>query len=118
MANGWVSVVNWRGTRKQSLFLSPWASTNCPCPLQRSRAPSRLSCPSSRPFSRETTTDPALERGRFCYCRETMGKDPLLLHPSDEEDAGLGLRVSKRSVSYTHLRAHETRHDLVCRLLL
>src|SRR5665648_1109515 len=27
--------------------------------------------------------------------------------------------VSKRiPVSYTHLRAHETRHDLVCRLLL
>src|SRR5665648_1138409 len=25
---------------------------------------------------------------------------------------------SIRSVSYTHLRAHETRHDLVCRLLL
>src|SRR5450759_2549598 len=25
---------------------------------------------------------------------------------------------SWRSVSYTHLRAHETRHDLVCRLLL
>ncbi|CZR83250.1 aspartate aminotransferase [Clostridioides difficile] len=23
-----------------------------------------------------------------------------------------------KSVSYTHLRAHETRHDLVCRLLL
>src|SRR5659263_743992 len=26
--------------------------------------------------------------------------------------------ASIRSVSYTHLRAHETRHDLVCRLLL
>src|SRR5659263_776510 len=26
--------------------------------------------------------------------------------------------VSSASVSYTHLRAHETRHDLVCRLLL
>ena len=26
--------------------------------------------------------------------------------------------ISARSVSYTHLRAHETRHDLVCRLLL
>ena len=26
--------------------------------------------------------------------------------------------VSTISVSYTHLRAHETRHDLVCRLLL
>ena len=30
------------------------------------------------------------------------------------------LRATERSVtvSYTHLRAHETRHDLVCRLLL
>src|SRR5450759_4376452 len=26
--------------------------------------------------------------------------------------------ASYRPVSYTHLRAHETRHDLVCRLLL
>src|SRR5665648_825751 len=25
---------------------------------------------------------------------------------------------TRKSVSYTHLRAHETRHDLVCRLLL
>src|SRR5659263_745143 len=28
------------------------------------------------------------------------------------------LLPSSRPVSYTHLRAHETRHDLVCRLLL
>src|SRR5665648_761038 len=27
-------------------------------------------------------------------------------------------KVITKSVSYTHLRAHETRHDLVCRLLL
>src|SRR5450756_2878051 len=27
-------------------------------------------------------------------------------------------RTEGRAVSYTHLRAHETRHDLVCRLLL
>src|SRR5450756_2880119 len=26
--------------------------------------------------------------------------------------------VLRKPVSYTHLRAHETRHDLVCRLLL
>src|SRR5665648_1128912 len=26
--------------------------------------------------------------------------------------------ISNTPVSYTHLRAHETRHDLVCRLLL
>src|SRR5450759_3023733 len=32
---------------------------------------------------------------------------------------GLGrCRCRCRTVSYTHLRAHETRHDLVCRLLL
>ena len=28
------------------------------------------------------------------------------------------LCVGKTAVSYTHLRAHETRHDIVCRLLL
>ena len=31
--------------------------------------------------------------------------------------AGIGAAIAM-SVSYTHLRAHETRHDLVCRLLL
>src|SRR5450756_3057179 len=30
----------------------------------------------------------------------------------------VGQAASMGSVSYTHLRAHETRHDLVCRLLL
>src|SRR5665648_1219897 len=38
--------------------------------------------------------------------------EPLLNH----SDCGGGLTPS--AVSYTHLRAHETRHDLVCRLLL
>src|SRR5450756_1143751 len=28
------------------------------------------------------------------------------------------LKALQETVSYTHLRAHETRHDLVCRLLL
>src|SRR5665648_387626 len=32
--------------------------------------------------------------------------------------ATLDKAVTVKSVSYTHLRAHETRHDLVCRLLL
>src|SRR5665648_123879 len=31
---------------------------------------------------------------------------------------GLHFRIPVMPVSYTHLRAHETRHDLVCRLLL
>src|SRR5450759_2406794 len=42
---------------------------------------------------------------RFCavYLEQRFGKDWCL---------------SPEPVSYTHLRAHETRHDLVCRLLL
>src|SRR5450756_2778493 len=32
--------------------------------------------------------------------------------------SGLFYIIGGQSVSYTHLRAHETRHDLVCRLLL
>src|SRR5450759_5771931 len=43
-----------------------------------------------------------------CGRGESVGA-PLVSHP----------RVRMVSpVSYTHLRAHETRHDLVCRLLL
>ena len=34
------------------------------------------------------------------------------------EDGIVGSKVIRDPVSYTHLRAHETRHDLVCRLLL
>src|SRR5450759_5653663 len=45
---------------------------------------------------------------------------------AERGDVGKAKRVLKRAgrgnppvpVSYTHLRAHETRHDLVCRLLL
>src|SRR5450756_2879344 len=43
--------------------------------------------------------------------------------PLDNVSAGQSMRPSSfplapsRTVSYTHLRAHETRHDLVCRLL-
>src|SRR5665648_699439 len=44
----------------------------------------------------------------------------LLLGGIDPAYRGKGLDVMMgvRTVSYTHLRAHETRHDLVCRLLL
>src|SRR5450759_5851730 len=36
----------------------------------------------------------------------------------EDKDAEEDFQRSIRPVSYTHLRAHETRHDLVCRLLL
>src|SRR5450756_229100 len=38
---------------------------------------------------------------------------------TDERETGVRQLVTRvAAVSYTHLRAHETRHDLVCRLLL
>src|SRR5450756_1880806 len=36
----------------------------------------------------------------------------------DPAPTTLSRPTAQRPVSYTHLRAHETRHDLVCRLLL
>src|SRR5450759_601809 len=35
----------------------------------------------------------------------------------DRPDCDPALAAASYPVSYTHLRAHETRHDLVCRLL-
>ena len=46
--------------------------------------------------------------------RERMGN----LAPDDMNRINRALSVSFGPVSYTHLRAHGTRHDLVCRLLL
>src|SRR5450756_574140 len=47
----------------------------------------------------------------------------VLVHSFDGGFGGILRRCAElgrpvRPVSYTHLRAHETRHDLVCRLLL
>ena len=41
-----------------------------------------------------------------------------ILDYQKNQDKKLSLRDMAVAVSYTHLRAHETRHDLVCRLLL
>src|SRR5450756_2831841 len=46
--------------------------------------------------------------------KETLGKPH-----TDRYSASRGIpKLRLAPVSYTHLRAHETRHDLVCRLLL
>src|SRR5450756_3048400 len=44
--------------------------------------------------------------------------DRLLSNPGLNVWALFAFWVPYVAVSYTHLRAHETRHDLVCRLLL
>src|SRR5659263_72988 len=45
--------------------------------------------------------------------KEKTGYGPLFV-----ASGGHHLAEALCAVSYTHLRAHETRHDLVCRLLL
>src|SRR5450756_2959224 len=49
----------------------------------------------------------------ICITSEEWGPASFL-----DEHVGVGLPHCREPVSYTHLRAHETRHDLVCRLLL
>src|SRR5450756_2842987 len=50
----------------------------------------------------------------------TIAKDIDLKDPAENVGAQLLREVATKTndvaVSYTHLRAHETRHDLVCRL--
>src|SRR5450756_2130616 len=54
--------------------------------------------------------------------QELLGKaECVIVIPSMMKVAvGIGASYGRgaMAVSYTHLRAHETRHDLVCRLLL
>src|SRR5450756_2195155 len=59
---------------------------------------------------------------------ELQQEVPAIRRPCQAGDVALEIRKATRlpavsiddinPVSYTHLRAHETRHDLVCRLLL
>src|SRR5450756_2168978 len=52
--------------------------------------------------------------GDECEHAGRLGEGELGLDPAERTQSPRGVAP----VSYTHLRAHETRHDLVCRLLL
>src|SRR5450759_4046563 len=63
--------------------------------------------------------------GRVGVCVDTVRKwrhrwwvQPGTASPGDAKRSGRPPSFTPVPVSYTHLRAHETRHDLVCRLLL
>ena len=45
-------------------------------------------------------------------------KEKLLALAEEKLEGKVEIVYYDTPVSYTHLRAHETRHDLVCRLLL
>src|SRR5450756_1387454 len=61
-----------------------------------------------------------VSRARDAYRSARRDHEDLLafINRQNAEWVQATRRLSPRAVSYTHLRAHETRHDLVCRLLL
>src|SRR5450756_2945425 len=75
-------------------------------PTPRSQTLTLASC-SPRTLTNSTLT----LRGKF-LCSSIIGPTSC----SGTSSRGHGDWIT--AVSYTHLRAHETRHDLVCRLLL
>ena len=59
------------------------------------------------------------------FLNSVFKKDGFILEDAYSKNYIIGspesdkpIKVKILAVSYTHLRAHETRHDLVCRLLL
>src|SRR5660398_239227 len=77
----------------------------------------------SAPSMATATTNPT----RTCYLMPLMPLMPRILLPLSSPDCpplAIGFRHGKHPpqlhipVSYTHLRAHETKANLVCRLLL
>src|SRR5659263_733391 len=53
-----------------------------------------------------------------CPCGRGVGKGLECTCRSEQRRRYFSKLSGPLPVSYTHLRAHETRHDLVCRLLL
>src|SRR5659263_783536 len=66
------------------------------------------SAPCSAPRRCRCSTRPPAWCGRCCAGPSSTPTSPV----------ASARRAARAPVSYTHLRAHETRHDLVCRLLL
>src|SRR5450759_5743291 len=54
----------------------------------------------------------------FEDCDEGLSIRAMSKGVGDQREWYLRCGMTYTTVSYTHLRAHETRHDLVCRLLL
>src|SRR5450756_2768997 len=109
------------GARARAVTLARRASTTSVAPISRARA-------SRAGLTSDTTTSVAPKARAVCRLTKPMGpapvistREPAVTRPLRQAqmptDSGSSSAAAS-SVSYTHLRAHETRHDLVCRLLL
>src|SRR5665648_1208632 len=79
------------------------------------------------PFSTDSFDEfaPVFYKNGLVFCANKgqsvsnrQGKGMIKMYYADTASNGGSARLFSKAVSYTHLRAHETRHDLVCRLLL
>src|SRR5450759_2936127 len=75
----------------------------------------------ARPAQRIIDGTPGLAlrpQARNYACTIEPARHAVLPTPAIQWQSSQSIEDDTASVSYTHLRAHETRHDLVCRLLL
>src|SRR5450759_3063888 len=82
--------------------------------------PAGLSFTACRPPGRRVPFAGCSHTGRFggCDSERLIVPDVVKVGAQDGQRNRLVQLILAIPVSYTHLRAHETRHDLVCRLLL
>src|SRR5660397_200060 len=94
-------------------------------PLSRREAEELLGCIRSSRLLGEFRGEPAVDRDALAHMIITAGQ-MALDHPEIREldinpvlmDGDKPIAADALAVSYTHLRAHETKANLVCRLLL
>src|SRR5450756_2458230 len=99
-------------------FCVDWLMTVLPAPVLMLAAPAATTPPAGSAYT-FAPNDSATEIARACRVRRAP--TPVALVPEETFLPALlafSDTATKVPVSYTHLRAHETRHDLVCRLLL
>src|SRR5450759_5937644 len=99
---------NWIGGPSPSTVSERWSSAR----TTPSPSPSRRTAPVSSMFR------PCSPPPRECWPIREFPHDRPQIPQSSAEPGNQGVLMTQTPVSYTHLRAHETRHDLVCRLLL
>src|SRR5659263_610243 len=69
-------------------------------------------------IARDVSTEQELTTQILRRNRELAVLNAVATSAASSFDLDKTLKNSLDSITYTHLRAHETRHDLVCRLLL
>src|SRR5450756_790570 len=89
----------------------PPCATSAPAPNPSPRSPNSSNLPGAAADTAPT------HFGAYQYSPPNSGTAMRDVKPGGEAKPG-GEEAVAEAVSYTHLRAHETRHDLVCRLLL